>query len=102
MSDLLRTVVQQNAGTRWSMSTAWSGTGYRVRVDLGGGLVFRARGSSVEEAEQRAALKIVEWADFRSPEPAPDDLAEQLEASIAIAREERGRPVLRLIPGGKP
>jgi hypothetical protein len=84
------------------MSTAWSGTGYRVRVDLGGGLVFRAGGRSAEEAEQKAAMKIVEWVDLRSPEPDPDDLAQQLEASIADVREKRGRPVLRVIPGGKP
>lgn len=101
MSDLLRTIVQQNAGERWSVSTAWSGTGCRVRVDLGEGLVFRARGSSVEEAEEKAALKIVEWADSRSPEPEPEDLAEQLEASIAIVQAKRGRPALRVIRGGK-
>jgi len=102
MSDLLQTIVRQNAGTRWRVSTSWSTAGCRVHVDLGEGLVFRARGSSVEEAEEKAALKIVEWVDFRSPEPDPEDLAGQLEASIAIARENRGRrPALRVIRGGK-
>jgi hypothetical protein len=98
MSDLLRTVVRQNAGTRWRVTTAWSATGCRVHADLGEGLVFRARGRSVEEAEERVALKIVEWADLRDPEP--EDLVEQLEASIAIVRERRERPTLRVIKGG--
>jgi len=102
MSDLLRTIVQQNAGTTWRVSTSYSATSCHVRVDLGDGVVFRARGTSVEEAETRAAAKIVEWADLRQPEPGNDDgLVEQLEASIAVERAKRGRPALRVIKGGK-
>lgn len=101
MLDALRTVIEQHAETeRWRVSMSYSATGARVEVDIGVGAIFRARAANVDQAEEKVAAKIVEWAYFRRPEP-DDELAVQLEASIALERAKRGRPALRIIKGGK-
>jgi hypothetical protein len=105
MLEILRTVIAQHAETdRWRVSTSCSATGAHVQVDLGVGRIFRARGANADQAEENAAAKIVEWVHFRWPDPESDngdELTAQLEASVAVAREKRGRPALRVIRGGK-
>ncbi len=101
MLDSLRTVIAQHAETeRWRVSVSCSSTGARVEVHIGVGAIFRARAANVDQAEEKVAAKIIEWAYFRRPEP-DDDLAAQLEASVAFERAKRGRPALRVIKGGK-
>ncbi len=101
MLELLRSTIEQNAGQTWRVSTSRSATGCRVQVELRG-VTFRATGPSVEAAETQAAAKIVEWAHFRGPDPAPgDELLSQLKASVAIVRAKRQGRALRVIKGGK-
>jgi hypothetical protein len=102
MLDSLREAVTKHAVGRWRVSTSCLYGGYRVHVDLGQGVVVRARAKSLEQAEARAAHKVVAWVRFRQSAET-GDLAPLLEESVAQARARQTvRPTLRLIKGGKP